>query len=89
MLDIAGRNDDALAPGETGNLAGIEEAFNLLVDPADRLDPAELVDGSGDSEGLLARHLGECRQQREQFGCRGAIAIDPAIGLFEDKTGVE
>ena len=38
---------------------------------------------------LLDRRLGERRQQREQLGGRGAVAVDPAIGLLEHQAGVE
>src|SRR5208282_1717581 len=89
VLDVARWDDHTLPPGEAGDPAGVEEAFDLLVDAADRLDPAELVDRAGNREGLADRCLGERRQKGEKFGGGGAVAIDPAIGLLEDEAGVE
>src|SRR5271167_3270212 len=86
---MARGDDHALPPRKAGNAARVEKPFNLLVDAADRLDPAELVDRAGDREGLADRCRGERRQQGEKFGGGGAVAIDPAIGLLEDKAGVE
>src|SRR5438105_4156584 len=89
MLDVAGRDQDALVAGQTRQSAGIEKPFDLLVDPADCLDLAMLIDRTGYGEGLLDRRLGQCREQREQLGGRGAVAIDPAIGLLEHQAGAE
>src|SRR5690348_5375020 len=50
VLDVAGRDDDALFAGEPGQAADIEEPLDLLVGPADRLDAAVLVDRAGDRE---------------------------------------
>src|SRR5262249_27108688 len=63
--------------------------LDLLVDPADRLDLAALVDRTGNGERLRDRCLGERRQQGEEFGGRGAVAVDAAIGLFENEAGVQ
>jgi hypothetical protein len=89
VLDIARWDDDALPAVETGNPTYVEEPFDLLVDAADCLDAAELVDGAGNGEGLLDRNIGERRKQGEEFGGRGAVAVNSAIGLLEDETGVE
>src|SRR5215831_6760966 len=89
VLDVARRNDHPLPAGEAGSAAGVEEALDLLVDATDCLDPAVLVDRARDRERLLDRRLSERRQQREEFGGRGAIAVDPAIGLLEDEAGVK
>src|SRR6516225_6947901 len=86
VLDVARGDDDTLAPGKA---ARVEETFDLLVDTADRLDPAELVDRAGHGERLAYRRLGKRRQQGEKLGGRGAVAIDTAIGLLENKAGVE
>ena len=75
--------------GEAGNLAHVEKPFDLLVDAADRLDPAVLVNGTGHREGLVDRRVGKRRQQGEELGGRGAVAFDPAIGLLENQTRVE
>ena len=89
MLDVAGRNDDALAAGEAGDPAAVEKPLDLLVDPADRLDLAALIDRAGHRERLLDRRLGQSRQQRKQLGGGGAVAVDPAIGLLEHQAGVQ
>src|SRR5438067_12677627 len=89
MLDVAGRDQDALVAGQTRQSAGIEESFDLLVDPADCLDLAMLIDRTGYGEGLLDRRLRQCGEQREQLGGRGAVAIDPAVGLLEYEAGAE
>src|SRR5205814_5582518 len=75
--------------GQTRQPAGIEEALDLLVDPADRLDLAMLIDRAGHGETLFDRRLCKRREQREQLGGRGAVAIDPAVGLLKDEAGAE
>ena len=44
-----------LLAGQPACLAQAEKALDLLVDPADRLHFAELVDRAGDGEALLER----------------------------------
>src|SRR5579862_709044 len=75
--------------GEAGDPARVEEPLDLLVDPADRLDLAALIDRAGQRERLLDRRLRQRRQEGEEFGGRRAVAVDPAIGLLEDEARVE
>src|SRR5262249_19327171 len=89
VFDIAHRDDDALPPGKPGYAAGVKKALDLLVDTADRLDSAELIDRAGQREVLTDRHFGKRRQQGEKCGSIRAVSVDPPIGLLEDKTGVE
>src|SRR5262249_36160252 len=63
VFDIAYRDDDALLPGKPGYAASVKKALDLLVDTADRLDSAELIDRAGHGEGLTDRHFGKRRQQ--------------------------
>src|SRR5689334_9392905 len=89
MRDIAGRDNDTLPPGEAGNAACVEKSLDLLVNATDCLDLAALIDRAGDRKALPDRRLCQSREQREQLGGGGAVAIHPAIGLLEDEAGVE
>ena len=89
MLHIAGWDDDPLSPGKADDPACVEEPFDLLVDAADCLDLAALIDRTGNRVALPDRRLRQRREQREQLGGRGAVAVHPAIGLFEDEADVE
>ena len=80
---------NALMSCKAGHVTTVEEALNLLVDPADCLDLPALVDGAGNGKRLLDRDLGERRKQREQLRGRSTVAIDAGVGLLEDETGVE
>ena len=51
-------------PGQASRPADIEEALNLLVDAADRLDLAVLVHRSGHRQILAQRDIGERQQAR-------------------------
>src|SRR5690606_21119828 len=66
-------------------LADVEEAFDLFIDPSNRLHLAFLVHGSSDRKTLLDGHLGEGRQQRRELRRGGAVAVAPAIGLLENQ----
>src|SRR5207302_2348070 len=79
MLDVARRNDHALAASEPGDATTVEKTLYLLVHPADRLNLTALVDRAGDGEALPDRRLGQGRQQGEQLGGRRTIAVDAAI----------
>src|SRR6266851_1513050 len=89
MLDVAGRDDDALTGAQTAQLAGIEKAFDLFVDPADRLDLAVLIDRPGNREGLFDRRIRQRGEQREELGGGSAVAIDTTVGLLEDEARIE
>ena len=89
VLDITSRDDDALIAGQTRQAAGVEEPLDLLVDPADRLNLAMLIDRAGHGETLFDRRLCKRREQREQLGGRGAVSVDPAVGLLEDDAGAK
>src|SRR5690606_9899764 len=52
VLNVGRRDDHPLAPGESGRLADLVVAFDLLRHPADRLDLAVLVDRAGDGDSL-------------------------------------
>ena len=85
--DIGVRDDHTLLASQATRLAEAEEAFDLLVDPADRLHLAELVDRAGDGEALLERRARQCRDQRAHLAKRGAIAVDITVGLFQGDAG--
>ncbi|MNJ71123.1 hypothetical protein D3C77_676310 [compost metagenome] len=65
--DVGFRNDRALLPGQTPRFAEPEEAFDLLVDPANRLYFTKLVDRAGDGETLLERGFRQGRDQRARL----------------------
>lgn len=50
MLDVGGRDQDTLSLQGAARDAGVEEALDLFVDPADGLDLAKLIDRAGDRE---------------------------------------
>jgi hypothetical protein len=52
VLDVGDRDQHALLAGQPARAADVEEALDLLVDPADRLHLAVLVDRAGDRERL-------------------------------------
>ena len=86
MLDIRLRDQDALRPRQAALLANIEEALDLLVDPADRLNLAMLVHRSGHRQILPQRHVRQRREEGVEFGGRRAVALDAAIGLLEHQA---
>src|SRR5215469_9109179 len=49
---IGRRDHDALFAGESGVTTGLEKPLDLLVDPANRLDLAALIDRTGNGERL-------------------------------------
>ena len=59
------------------------EALDLPGDPSDRLDPAVLVDRAGDRHALFDWDLREGREERDQLGCGGGVALDLVVGLLE------
>lgn len=58
MLDVARRNQNPLSAGKPPALAGVEKPFDFLVHPADGLNSAQIVDRSGNRQGLFERNLG-------------------------------
>ncbi len=81
--DVGMRDDHPLLARQATRLAEPEETLDLLVDPADRLHFAELVDRTGDGEALLERRARQRGDQRAHLAQRGAVAIDVAIGLLQ------
>ncbi len=57
--------------------------FDLLVDPADRLDFAVLIYRTGHGDPLLDGDLRQARQNGVKLGRGRAIAVDPVVGLLE------
>src|SRR3989442_2785868 len=89
VLGVARRDQHALVALQPLRLAHVEEALDLLVDPADRLDLALLVHGAGHGERLLDRQVREGGQDRVQFCARGAITLDTALALLEHESAGE
>src|SRR5689334_22947136 len=87
VLNIFGWNHDALAPGKAFHAADVIEAFNLLIDAANRLDLTMLVDGARYGDILPDRQPGKSGKQGVNFRGTGAIAVDSAIGLLEADAG--
>src|SRR5262249_49810849 len=77
------REAHSLFTGQPMQTADIEEALDLLVDAADGLDLAVLVDRTSHANILAKRQARQRTDQAEQLGCRGAIAVDAAIGLLK------
>ena len=85
-MNVARRDQYALPPGKARDAARVEEPFDLLVDAADRLDAAVLIDRAGHRERLIDRRLGERRQEGEKLGRRGAVAFHRAVRLLENQA---
>ena len=60
MLNVGLRNQNSLIAGQPALLADIKESLNLLVDTADGLHFAPLIDRSGDCKSLLNRYFRQC-----------------------------
>jgi len=87
MLLVGPGDHHGVGAVEAAGAAEFEEAFDLVVDAADSLDFAALIDGAGDGKVLADRHVGEGREQGIELGRRSAVAVDAAVGLFEDDAG--
>ena len=87
VLHVRARDQPAVPPAEAARDAEVEEAFDLLVDAADGLHLAQLVDRPRDREALVDGHAGQRGQQGAEFGERGAVAVDAPVGLFEHEAG--
>lgn len=83
VLDVRSRNDDTLIARQAPLATDVEEAFDLVVDAADRLHITALVHRSSDRESLSDRHVGDRRQQRAELGERRTVTLDPAVRLLE------
>src|SRR5690606_39274088 len=83
VLDVRLGDQDPLSSCQTPLAAKIEEALDLFVDAANRLDLAELVDRSGDCKILAQRDLRDGRQQRAKLCGGSTVSFDTAIGLLE------
>ena len=71
---------------EPARLTDIKETFYLLIHATNRLHPAVLIDGSGDSQRLLQRHVRNRREQRVELGGGSAVPFNAAVGLLKNKT---
>ena len=60
-----------------------------MVCAANCLGIATLIDRSGNRQVLADRHPGNVRQDRQQFGEGGAVAVYTAIGLLERDRHIE
>jgi hypothetical protein len=67
--------------------AGLEEPLNLFVHTSDRLNLTRLIDGSGDSQPLMDRQIGEAGENGGKLSHHSAIAFYFGIGLFERRRG--
>ena len=71
------------APGQPPGPADLEEPLDLLVDAADGLDLALLVERAGDGQVLPEGDPGEAGQDGVDLRRRGAVAVDARVGLLE------
>ncbi len=83
VLDVLVGDDDALGPGQALGLADLEESLDLLVDSADGLDLAFLIERAGDGDVLAEGQAREAREDGVDLGRGGAVAVDAAVGLLE------
>src|SRR3546814_12891275 len=75
---------DTLFPYTTLFRSDVKEAFDLVVDAADRLNLSQLIDRACDGQALRDGHFGERGDQGIKFRRRRAVTIDAAIGLLEE-----
>ena len=80
------RNDRPLLAGQAARFTKAEEAFDLLVDPADRLHLTKLVDRAGDGEALFQRRARQGRDQRANLTQGSAVAVHIPVGLLQGDT---
>ena len=84
VVGIDPRDDNALLTRETAGFdTGPEKALNLVMDTADRLRAAVLIERTGDRHALVDRHAGQLREDRNQLRNRSAVAFNIAIALLE------
>ncbi len=89
LLGVGAGQQDALFACQTVDLAHPEEAFDLLVDAANSLHIAKLVDCTRYRKVLVNGLAGEGREQGTQTGQRSAVTINFVIGLLEHQVGGE
>ena len=89
VLHVRLRNDHPLSVSASLDSADIEEAFNLLVNAADRLSFTELIHRACDGDILSDRLIRKRRHYGTQFGHGGAITIDTTVRLLEGDMGGE
>ncbi len=89
VLDVGLGDEHALVAGEAAHRTDIVKAFNLLVDAANGLHLAALVDRAGDGQPLADGRAGHGRKQRVNLGAAGAVPFHHAIALLKDKAGIE
>ncbi len=87
VRNIASGNANALCSGQALEFAGIVETLDLIIDGTHDLNFAMLVHRAGHGHILAERHIGERAEQAAKLGHRGTVALDPAVGLFEDQAG--
>ena len=63
------------------------EAFNFFGHSADRLNVAELIDGSCKGQILADRDSGNGRKEGAKLDRGGGIAVDGGVRLLEAYTG--
>ena len=79
VLDVLVRDDDALGPRQSLGAANLVESLDLLVDAADGLDLALLVQGPGDGDVLAEGEAGEAGEDGVDLGGRRAVPVDAAV----------
>src|SRR5208283_5277233 len=84
---VGARHQHALRAGQTDRLAHAIEALDLLVDAANRLHGAVLIDRPRHRQVLPKRYPRQRRQQRVQLGRTGAVAVDSRVRLLEADAG--
>ena len=67
VLDIGTRDDDPLVASQAVSLADREKPFNFLIDSADRLNPAVLIDRAGHGDVLANRQTRQAGEQGVEF----------------------
>jgi hypothetical protein len=68
MLHIRCGDENALVAVKSTAIAYVEKALDFLINPADCLNEAVLIDRPGHGVALPNRHIGECREQSIELG---------------------
>src|SRR5690606_5673524 len=89
MLDVVRRDQYALTSRQALLTTEIEKPFDFLVDAADSLYAAVLIDRSGDRQGLRHGNVRQGRQEGARLGQRRAVALDHSVGLLEYERGAQ
>src|SRR5438477_9714784 len=64
----------------------VVETFDLVIDTADGLDFAVLIDRASDGDSLLDGHFRQTREDSIELRGRSAVTVHTIVGLLEANT---